>query len=260
MEDFSAPLEPVTTPPQPAVMQDKIPLGQDAIDAIIDAKLQDAMAKAVAKLGPEDLSSGVETKGGLRDILKELALAIADISDQGTDRKRVDPRVLAERSRNHDLMVEALKTARKQYSDDDPNRPRYRLIAKVFLNEILIDPFTIDPSTKESVPVDIYWLGIPSQAMQPVNDAAAKIYKYFEASIGNTVDDSKRSMWTTSRGLTIVGSGPARRSVTAQDTPTEYQFNNGFAVANDPTKPEVFVLGTVAAPAKKQYASGSIRT
>ncbi len=228
---------------------------KNAVADAVNAQLKPVL-DALAANGAQAPTSAA-APGSVEEIFSKLALAIADISDQGTDRKRIDPRILAERAAQHNLMVDALIEAKNKYGKNDPERPRYRLVAKVFLNEQIIDPYTVDPATKRPEPVEIYWSGVPNLAMRPVNAAAKKIYGHFMGSIGNeTADQKKTAQWVSFGGLTIAGSGPSRRQLpeTAQDVPTEYVFPESLSVATDPTKPEVNVLGTVAAPAKQNYA------
>lgn len=224
-----------------------------AVAAEVNAQLKPLLDAMAAKGGPPV----VPGNGDLGELFNKLALAIADISDQGTDRKRIDPRILAERAAEHNRMVDAMVKAKETFGKNDPDRPRYRLIAKVFFNEQVIDPFTVDPATKRPLPQEIYWSGVPNLAMQPVNDSAKEIFRHFLGSIGNeTAEQKKTAQWVSFGGLTIAGSGPVRRQIpeTAQDAPTEYVFPENLAIAVDPTKPEVNILGTVAAPAKQNYA------
>ena len=57
------------------------------------------------------------------------------------------------------------------------SRPRYQLIEKAYIDDILHDPESrpMDPETEERKPLLVYFDGIPGPHMIPVNEAAKKM-------------------------------------------------------------------------------------
>lgn len=231
-----------------------------------------AVASAVDKaLGPilERLAAigetpAASTPGGadLESFFRQMALSIAEISDQGTQRKRVAPEILAQRAKSHGLMIDAILEAKRLHDEFGEERPKYRAIGKMYLNERFIEPFTIDPGTKKAVPVELYWSGVPNEVMRPLNDAAEGIYRHFRDSIGSTEKVvTQAQTWISAGGLVIIGEPPARRSVgsfneAGNPAAPASPFSDDLDVVGspgDPNKPLVNVLGTVAPAARQNY-------
>src|SRR5271157_2329418 len=72
------------------------------------SELNDIVSAQVKQFAAELLASKTASTGD-DGLVERLALAIADISDQGTNRKRVAPEILAQRAKAHVKMVELLK-------------------------------------------------------------------------------------------------------------------------------------------------------
>ncbi len=174
-----------------------------------------------------------------------MAMAIAEISDQGTARKRVAPEVLAARARAHERMVKLLNAAR-----ENGDEPEYRLVAKTYLSERFIEPFMPGPD-KRPIPTEIIWKGAPNQAMRPLNAVASAIYAAFQESVG-TQEGLKgmdnRPFYMTPGGVTVKGDPLPQRRAIPDDL-----LDEGLRLTNqkDPSAPFVRVLGTVAAPARQ---------
>lgn len=225
-----------------------------AIAEAMPAVVSQVQTELLARVKPEASASGdasvatsLTETGGL---FEKLALAIAEISDQGTQRKRVAPEILAARAKAHERAVERIMLARKR-----GEKPEYRLVAKVYLNERFIEPFMPGPN-KQPIPTEIIWSGMPNEAMRPINDVAKEIFKEFRASIGSTeqlkgVDN--RPLWMTAGGVVVKGDPRAQRREVA--APQPFDDDLGVKNQNDPTAPFVHVLGTVAAPARQNVAS-----
>lgn len=189
--------------------------------------------------------------GGIEDMMRHLALGIAEVADQGTSRKRVAPELLAQRAaaakRCHDLLYKAR---------DEGRKGEYRLIAKTYLNERLLDPYRVDAGTKQPVPVEIIWSGMPNEAMLPINDTGREIFAEYKLSIGSIekveMADS-RPFWVTAGGLVVKGEAPARRHVMAENPHELPDFEDelGLKDVNDPRARTVAILGTVHAPARR---------
>jgi hypothetical protein len=223
----------------------------DAVAAVLPA----AVASAVAAVQTELVASAAKQPKGAaaatlgEDFASRLALAIAEISDQGTSRKRVAPEILAARAKAHERAVKRLSQAR-----DEGEQPEYRLVSKVYLNEQFIEPYMPGPN-KQPLPTEIIWLGMPNDAMRPLNQSAREIYELFRASVGSAEPikgADNRSVSMTRNGLVIKGLGAAQRREVAAPMP----FEDGLGVKNqnDPTAPFVHVLGTIAPPARQNVA------
>lgn len=217
-----------------------------------------ATAEASARVRDEVLSllkaGAVSTENvdaGSAGMFRQMALAIAEISDQGTSRKRVAPEVMEQRKQAHDRMVDIILLSKERGLS-----PEYRLIAKTYLNERFIEPFKVGPGGKPE-PVEIIWDGIPNEAMRPINDIAREIYKEFRLSIGSYEQQVKETAhWVSNRGLVIKGEGPVTpQAMKAKETLESMDFKDGleFKTQNDPTAPFVSVLGTVAPPARQNF-------
>jgi hypothetical protein len=199
-----------------------------------------------------------------------MALAIAEISDQGSNRKRVAPAILAEREASYRrcvaLVTEAqhkVKQAREKGDKAAETKwlPEYRLIAKVALNERLIEPFRRMPD-KTVAANEIVWTGIPNEAMRPINTIAERIYAEFKGWIGMTdklATADNRPHIVTAGGLVVKGDPPKRREGFSEDVP---RFNDDLEIKhdiNDPSAPFVHVLGTIASPAKQNVQENQKR-
>ena len=232
------------------------------------AAVAEAAAKAAADAIAQLTKAGSLGAGALGDdataLFSKMALAIAEISDQGSNRKRVAPEILAqrERARAHcvELVMDAqehVKTARAKGDKATETKylPEYRLVAKVALNERLIEPFRRLPD-KTVAANEIVWTGIPNEAMRPINEVAKKIFAAFKESIGSmerlaTADN--RPLVVTAAGLVVKGDPPKRREGFSESVPS---FKDELEVPdnNDPNAPFVRVLGTVADPARQNFA------
>lgn len=192
------------------------------------------------------------------DLFNRLALSIAEISDQGTQRKRVAPEVLAQRDAAWKRMAALIQDARA-----NGLKPEYKAIAKLYLNERIIEPFVQDVNTKMPVAVTFTWTGEPNDGMRPVNDIAKAIYAEFRLSRGSVEAAAKedtRPYWMTPAGLVVKGDPPPRREMQAGLSPNfvdDLSVDGDTPVVeknqNDPNAPFVHVLGTVAAPAMQNY-------
>jgi hypothetical protein len=234
-----------------------------------------AAVKAAAKAEVAELLSGarpkIEEGADVNDILRTLALSIAEISDQGTNRKRVAPEILARRDESRREMIELIREAR-----ENGEKPEYALVAKVYLNERFVEPYRWG-SDHKAEQVRIIWSGVPNEAMRPVNEVAKKIYGKYRESVGSV--DAKeikgidlRPMWITNGGLIVKGAISTRRQVGTIDhiddaaPANDPVFNDELAIVGaprtigsmiDPNAETVHVLGTVAAPAKQHAFGGN---
>jgi hypothetical protein len=225
------------------------------------AAVEKQFAELLSKHGAGVPASGDDN----RDFMRGLALAIAEISDQGTSRKRVDPKILAARSEARERLI-VLIVATK----DAGIRPEYRLVAPVYFNEQLVQPYRVDAQTKELVPTEICWNGCPNDAMIPLCDHAKAIFAEYRASVGQLEGTAgtfdKSPAWVTAGGLMVKGAGPlsGKRQVAMAEhqepmtVPNLPVFDDDLGFRNDdPRAKEVAVLGTVAPRAVQNAQMGA---
>lgn len=283
----SAPIDVTQTPEFQAALQREV---AKAVSANFDA-FRDQVKAAAPDLTPNSLAGmGAD---GMQAMFRQLALAIAEVSDQGVgmgQKVRIAPEVLAKRDQAKVRMIDAITATRARIKGlretgrrEDAMRatPRYRAMAKLYLNERLINPFRIDPATRMPVPVEFYWDGAPGDAMRPLNEAALEIFGHYRDWIGGIDAGKAAEAWMTANGLVIaVGSRPIpqtaalRNSVRPDFGDVQLQSNEEFAdkgfgdmlsvdegpmSASDPRRTEMHILGTLAAPAKQNGPSEAMR-
>jgi hypothetical protein len=238
----------------PTVTGNPAPDFEAAVAAAVDARME-AFFERIAK----QQGAAPAAEGDAQTLFRQMALAIAEISDQGSNRKRVAPEVLAARAKAHERMVEAILEAKRAHEEGRAERPKYRAIGKMYLNERFIEPFVVDPVTKRPRSVEFRWSGVPNEVMRPLNKPAEEIFKHYLASLGSVVkEDVATPMWITAGGLVIEGEGPISKSGRKRSGQDFGDFGEDLEVdqpnASDPTKPWINVLGTVAAPARQNMA------
>ncbi len=214
-----------------------------------------AVAESAAMVVQQMLKNGAipQTQGNdvATELFSKMALSIAEISDQGTQRKRVAPEILAAREAARKRAQARITLAR-----ENGEKPEYRVISKIYFNERFIEPFRLGDD-KKPVHNEIVWTGMPNEALVPINDVAKEIFEEYRASIGSTsrlATTDNRSVWVTASGLVVKGDAPARRFVAS---PEPFSDDLAVKMPNDPTAPEVRVLGTVAAPARQNISMGA---
>ena len=238
-----------------------------AVAAAVAPAVQAEMAKLAEKLNAARQSAGTLPDGSDINVIRTLAMAIAELNDQGSGRRRVAPEILAKRAAARDLMGELLMQARATKS-----KPEYKIIAQTQLIDPKTGPRIIQPfkigNDKRTVQTEIYYYGVPNEAMRPLNDAAKGIYGAFMDAIGGNTDKIRdgefkadnRPIWVTQNGLVVKGEASGqRRTVSNFGDPIEDEIgtepNSDDIIEekplNDPTREFVPVLGTVAAPARQ---------
>ena len=230
-----------------------------------------ATAEAIAQLGKAGSLGAPGLGQDATELFSRLALAIAEVSDQGTQRKRVAPEILAQRAAARKRAIALVSEVNRQVKLARDNKdkvaeakwmPEYKLIAKVVLNERLIEPFKrlADKSTAHN---EIYWTGMPNQAMRPLNAIAKQIWDEYVSSIGSVERVNARAgekPYLTPGGLLVKGEPPKRREGFSDEVP---KFADDLEVKhenNDPSAPFVHVLGTIASPARQNYAESERRS
>lgn len=231
--------------------------------AAVDAAAAAATQRVLEGLALARNSNPDGDTTALEGFAKGLALSFAELADQGSNRKRVAPEIVARReaarSRMFDLLI-------RGNANGWPVKPEYRVVSETYLNEQLVKPYRSDPATKKVEPVEIFWTGAPNECMRPLNEPAREIYEEYMLSIGGptvvaknskgeTLATDGRAVTVTPGGLIIKGQESARRTVSnLADSNNANPFNDSLGMKgfhNDPRATEVHVLGTVAPPAKQ---------
>lgn len=233
--------------------------------AALAAAVQEAVSQTEQRI-TKQLAEAVTARGGEpapngdRDFVRELAMSIAELSDQGTSRKRVAPEILAAMEEARKRMVARIIKARA-----DGEIALYRVVNKTYLAEQVVEPFRVNLETKRPEPVEIEWSGVPNESLRPMNQVAEEIFVEFVAAIrGATIigktkfAEDNRALGVTPGGLVVRGlPASSRRTVgnLGDPLPDPFQDVLNTPKAHDPTAKEINILGTIAAPAKQNYAA-----
>lgn len=168
-------------------------------DALISSKVTAAVQQMMSLMSEQQ-------SGQPSDSARQIALALAEFTDQGSNRKRVAPEEMARR--------DAARVELEEVLIDFGNRGvelEYRLKRKVQLDEMLIEPLWIHPVTKTQKATTLQFAGIPNEAMEPINDNAKLVFDLFAASVGGIQSKNAR-MRVTPRGVVIMeGLAPTQR-------------------------------------------------
>ena len=262
-----------------AAVAEQVAAMRSAIVAELLPSLTEQMASARATAGTLDAPA----VSGDASLMRELALHIAELNDQGSGRKRVAPDVLQKREEHRADMLAKIMAAKAK-----GEQPWYVLITKTYLNEILLEPFQTDPKTKEVRPTEIMWEGIPNEAMRPHPESriANEIFEQFLGWIGGItgattrgkngrgMDADLRDVGVTPNGMVVRGMSQAQKRTMgnladsnngrAQDVAVPGQaapaplYGEGLKVhsPNDPRAREVRVLGSVHPAAQQNTYAG----
>lgn len=205
---------------------------------------------------------------------RQMALAIAELTDADQGRKRTPPAELALRARARADMDAAIAKVRRKAEDymattggKDPgaDAPLYLAIGKSYLDEQLIIPFEVDPATKKPYPVSFVWMGVPNEAMRPVNEPAKEIYAFFRRSIGDEASEAPSPPgpgWITAGGLVIQGihgmpvSMGQHRAAPDPESMLSGLYQRGPGEF-DPRRDRINILGTAAEPARQTGGEGN---
>ena|ERR1700691_6115938 len=114
---------------------------------------------------PDDMGTA-----GSKLWMQNLALEVAKAGSQDTYRQIVPPEELERRHKARLEMEELILE-----SQNEPELPRWRLKDKMHINNVLLHPAQNQ---------NMSFLGIPNEAMLPIDDLAKRIYALFMMSIG----------------------------------------------------------------------------
>lgn len=233
---------------------------KDAVKAEVDSRVSQAVEDALAKFatqlataradaGTPAPAAGTEEASDDHSMMRQLAMHIANLTDQGNTKRRIDPAVLQKRNEARDRMFDLIIKARAAGA-----KCEYRLVREVYLNERKLAPFRMDSATKKALPVEIFWSGVPNEAMKPMNETARGIFDAFMESIGGPMTPvvgsaDAKPVYMTPNGLTVKGEPPMRRVMPNFGDPVAGEYSDDLGDPHDRNARHVRVLGTVAAPA-----------
>ena len=230
---------------------------RDAVSAAVKAETATIIAELAKMRANEPVSP--EVAGDDMGWARKLALALAEISDQGTDRKRVAPELLEQRR----IAAEKLKVVLAEVRANG-EQPLYQLKNKIQVKlrgkgEAIIEPLWLG-NDKIHYPTEISSPDVPNLAMIPINEPAKRIYALFLESIGSVEALELKEP----EGLAMTPGGVVVRGNAAQqvarhlgsewighDKPNDAEQ---FAEVrrNQPSQTrDVRVLGTIAPPARQ---------
>lgn len=150
-----------------------------AFAAAVSMAVQEQLAAFLPQLQAARGVAGTAPEPADRGMMQELALAISELTTQGTGKVRVAPEVLMKREQARERMTKLIITARAE-----KKVPTYQLRNKVLLNDRLIEPMW-SGSDHIARPTEIDFWGVPNDAMVPVNDIAKEIFAAFKDSVGS---------------------------------------------------------------------------
>jgi hypothetical protein len=229
------------------------------------------------------LKTGAAAGGGVsEELFSRFTLAIAELTDQGAGLGRpvrVAPEVMHKRAKAFEKAVALIKDAREglkaalELPDGDrrkaslieAHRPHYAVMSPVYLNERLIAPWSRGPN-RDAVRTEIYWTGLPSDGLRPLNRIAEEIFTAYREWVGlpqHIANATPTRGWLTDSGLFVVGDPPvsaSKHNLVQSIVP----FTEDLAVSGDkanvpfggafqsPDAEFVQVLGTTAAGRARQ--------
>lgn len=186
------------------------------------AAVATAVAEALAAVAPQLEQARTQAVSGndAGDWMEKLAMAISELTTQGTGKVRVSPEEMQRRQKARDKMNSLIIEARAE-----KRVPTYQLRNKIFLNEQVIEPFFMTRDRKMA-PTEIDFWGVPNEVMVPMNDTAKTIYQAFRESIGtvkgvqgvaNALPGTDEIAFT--RGGLVVRNGAVNASMRAHNSP-----------------------------------------
>ena len=245
--------EPLTDDDLGPLMGAKEASEQDKIAAAVAfamASMKEQLLKEIVDLQRH----GAEVAPDERNWVKDLAMEISQVNDQGSGRKRVAPDVLKARAEARKRMHELIDASPRAGS---PGAARYRIVAKTYLANQLVVPFWIarDHSVRDT---EIDWDDVPNDSMRPMNEPAEAIYNAFMDSIGTPTwkAPEENRVGMTPKGLVVHGRAvPAKREVTSGQTGYEPGGFTGIKIHHKSETGQMVkthVLGSIVPPAERR--------
>lgn len=236
-------------------------VGSPEFQAAVAEAASQAAAKIVAELMA--VRGGAPVAAPSSDMVwaRQLAQAMAEVADQGTDRKRLAPEVLAQRTEAAEHMQRLIIDARAR-----GDMPLYQLRGKVVMKVVengrdmgegVIEPIWVG-TDRAHHPTEIDWPGVPNQQMIPLNEAAQRIFDAFILSIGNVpVAKEVEGLAVTAGGAVVRGGAAAalfRATGRAPDMAGPApSMGDAVSVRRNSPAPtrDIRILGTLHPPARE---------
>lgn len=240
----------------------KTPEFQAAVASAVQAAESDIVARITAQLA-KVRGTGAPAQSapsGDQNLIAELTKSIMAMVNINQPEKPLSPEEVQSRADGQARLIALLVPVQATDYDapDAPEAPFYRVIAKTFLTDFVVEPFEVDGNTKAMVPKTIHWTGIPNECLEPINDAAREIHTAYMKSIGGPTEfggeADTRPVGVTPGGIVVKGLNPsAWRNGEARPVGGISRGSTtdvmGIRGQNDPRASKINVLGTVAAPA-----------
>lgn len=239
--------------------QKTITLTEGELEAKIAAAVRAALPAAQAVAATAGVSDDV------KELFSELVLQMTEVNQQGQPKTKISPEEARKRQAATDKAWTLIHAARER-----GDKPEYKLIAPVYLNERLVIPYIRAEGKGGKVTQrEIVWTGMPSNGMLPTNKVAKDIYAAFKESIGssislgrvvgphkNATQTDDRPYVMTPGGLVVKGDPDRKANATASEHPfaDALEMDTPAHDNNDPNSEFVNVLGTVAKPLRRSGA------
>lgn len=193
-------------------------------------------------------------------LFRGIAMAMAEVADQGSDRKRVSPEILAKRET---AMVDLMATLAEIRASGE--MPVYQLKNKVQVilrdkGETIIEPLWLG-NDKIHYPTEISSPDIPNLAMIPINDPARRVFSLFLESIGSVEElhlQEPEGLAMTRAGTVVRGNAALQVARQTGGDPSKWVGHDRPAQdfvevrRNQPSQTkDVHVLGTIQPPARQ---------
>lgn len=224
------------------------------IQSAIASAVAEATARIIADIETKRAAMGTSAaSSGQSDssLARTLAVELANLADQGSHRKRIDPAILESRREARDRMTGFIIDARAANEI-----PEYELKRAVYLDEILVAPTYVGNDRRQRR-TRIEWPGIPNEAMLPKNVVAERIFAAFMDSIGGLSPFvNKKSEIEVEREAVRKGGGlNVMHKPALYEAPPVGKPRGGEMRILGRSQPgeivETNVLGTLAAPARQ---------
>lgn len=241
----------IAVPPAAPLSLQETPEFKEAVSAAVTEATASISEQILERLKAVRGDGSPEASAGDKGFAEGLALAIANLNEQGVGRKKVAPDVIRHRAEQREEMTRLLIEAKA-----NGTVPLWGLRNKIFFDEQLVEPIFIDPSSKQQRQTEIEWYGVPNEAMVPLNDVAREIHTAFMGSIGGATKKNyeKGILGVTAKGMVIKTGSKAVQPPTALGDQPKYETVGGLNVPHRHQGGrfvEKRILGTVAPPAQQ---------
>lgn len=217
--------------------------GQDLIARIV----AEATARITTELAEKRANLGTQSQDGDMKVARALAVAIGEMTDQGSNKKKVPAEEMEKRREARERMETLILDAR---ANDDV--PEYELTGAVYLDEVLV-PATYIDNTHIRRRTKIAWPNVPNEHMAPANEVAKAISRAFMRSIGGATLVAQKETSTLKvrdGGLSILHKESVEKSAPEVGRPR----GGDLRVLRKQSEGEIIetnVLGSIADPARQ---------